>query len=188
MSPPASPFELKRAELTERLADLALRDGMSPFALRDLAAALATSDRMLLYYFTSKSELVRAVLRRISRRMAAALAGSALDRRLPPDRFLTQAWSLLTDPALAPYMGVWAEITALGARGEQPYREAARAGIVGWRNWVAERLDVAEGPHKAVLAAGVLTLLEGATLLELSLPGSTAGVRELFAEALAGAA
>ena len=52
----------KRQELAEAATDHALEHGLIGLSLRPLAAAIGTSDRMLIYHFGSKDELVDAVL------------------------------------------------------------------------------------------------------------------------------
>jgi len=53
----------RREELTEAAADYLLDHGLIGLSLRPLAAALGTSDRMLLYHFADKDDLVATVLR-----------------------------------------------------------------------------------------------------------------------------
>ena len=50
----------RRTEIVERLADHVLAHGLSASSLRPLAKAAGTSDRMLLYYFADKSEMMTA--------------------------------------------------------------------------------------------------------------------------------
>ena len=184
--PHSAAFDSKRSELVDRLAGLALANGFEDFGLRDLGAALGTSDRMLLYYFTNKSELVLEVLRRISTRLGAALAVSSGGPPLAPDRFLAQALAQIADPTIGPYVQVWAEVVARGARGEAPFRQAADAAIGDWIAWIGSRLDMPEGPRKTSFAAALLALVEGSILLEMARPGSTEGVSGLLGEVFSG--
>ena len=50
----------RRVEWTEAATDYVLEHGLIGLSLRPLAAELGTSDRMLLYHFGSKDELVAA--------------------------------------------------------------------------------------------------------------------------------
>src|SRR5437762_12923954 len=67
----------RRSALIDELASFVLRKGLSDTSLRHLAAQHGTSDRMLLYYFRTKEELLVAVLDRISERLARILQGSS---------------------------------------------------------------------------------------------------------------
>ena len=48
----------RREAAIERMADHVLSEGLAAGTLRPLAAAAGTSDRMLLYYFADKDELL----------------------------------------------------------------------------------------------------------------------------------
>ena len=50
--------EQKRVDLLERIVDYVMANGLSDLSLRPLADAVGTSPRVLLYYFTSKEELI----------------------------------------------------------------------------------------------------------------------------------
>jgi AcrR family transcriptional regulator len=52
----------RRDELLESAADYVLQHGLIGMSLRPLAAALGTSDRMLLYHFTSRDQLVTSIV------------------------------------------------------------------------------------------------------------------------------
>ena len=57
----------RRQVLAEAATDYVIEHGLIDLSLRPLAAALGTSDRMLLYHFRDKNDLV-AVLGRARRR------------------------------------------------------------------------------------------------------------------------
>ena len=61
----------RRSVIVDRLADHVLAHGLVSASLRPLAKAAGTSDRMLLYYFADKSELLAATLQRIAERSPA---------------------------------------------------------------------------------------------------------------------
>ena len=182
--PPADAFVAKRSGLTDRLIEIVLAEGVTGLGLRATAARLGTSDRMLLYYFGTKAQLVLAVLKRISERFARELEATPLGTRLAPGSLLSGAWALFATPRVMPFMRVWAEITVHGARGEEPYRTVARQTIAGWIDWVDARLDLPRGSKRKRSAAAILTILEGAILLEMSDPGSTEGVGALLSKAM----
>ena len=73
----------KRSDLIEKLADHILADGLLNASLRPLAKAVGTSDRMLLYYFKDKDELIEAVLDHIAARITVILEQSRAPEPLP---------------------------------------------------------------------------------------------------------
>jgi AcrR family transcriptional regulator len=169
----------KRADFIAQIADVLLAAGVAQIPLRDLAAALGTSDRMLLYYFDDTADLVQASLQEISTRLAALLPGSAGDK-IDPQAMLNGAAPLFASEAMSPFMNVWADISARGGRGEEPFRMIARRSVEGWLSWLEARLDVPKAERRTV-ATAILTVVEGARLLEASSPGSTKGVAEILA-------
>ena len=64
----------RREELLEAATDHVLKEGLIGLTLRPLAAALGTSDRMLLYHFDNRDALVSAVVARSTERATAAVA------------------------------------------------------------------------------------------------------------------
>ncbi|MFI7589063.1 TetR family transcriptional regulator [Spongisporangium articulatum] len=67
--------EDRRGELAEAACDWALEHGVLGLSLRPLAAALGTSDRMLVYYFGTRDALVADIIERSTARSVAVLAG-----------------------------------------------------------------------------------------------------------------
>ena len=51
--------ELRKKIITEKMADHILSNGLQSSSLRQISAAAETSDRMLLYYFTNKEDMLR---------------------------------------------------------------------------------------------------------------------------------
>ena len=66
----------KRAQIAKTLSGHVLETGLSELGLRRLAEVAGTSDRMLLYYFENKEDLVATVLVGIGRELAESIDGS----------------------------------------------------------------------------------------------------------------
>ena len=163
----------KRDELARRIARLLLTKGMAQIPLRDLAADLGTSDRMLLYYFADKVDLVRASLSVISAHLAETLDSVApIGLHLPDDLLSLLLASLRLEPIL-PVMNIWADITARGGRGEEPFREIAAASVTRWLEWLEQRLAVTNPDKRRDAAIAILAVVEGARQLEACAPGTT---------------
>src|SRR4249920_1160376 len=101
----------RREAAIERMADHVLSEGLAAGTLRPLAAAAGTSDRMLLYYFADKDELLTATLNRIATRMIVQLDGSIpVEPRRPFPVLLQQVWAALASESLQPFMPLWLEL------------------------------------------------------------------------------
>jgi AcrR family transcriptional regulator len=174
----------RRESLVDELASFVLRKGLGDMSLRRLAGQHGTSDRMLLYYFRDKDDLVIAVLHRVSERLSAILARYSTGQTVPAGRFLAGVLALLGDAQIAPFLRLWAEVIARGARGEQPYRKIATGVVSDWLRWIEGRLGLPPGGSERNRAAAILAIVEGVTLLEMASPGSTKGAGAFLASRL----
>ena len=80
----------RRAQWLDAMADHLLAHGLAGSPLRALAAAAGTSDRMLLYYFSDRDDLLAALLRHVAQRMTDMLAG--FSGPLTAAQMLAQLW------------------------------------------------------------------------------------------------
>jgi AcrR family transcriptional regulator len=175
----------KRERLIIQIADAFLADGVAQIPLRDLAKLLDTSDRMLLYYFDDKADLVHAAISEVSSRLGAILATSFSEGKHAPSEVLRRTAHILASPTLTPYMNVWADLSARGGRGEKPFRSMARQSIDGWLAWCDARLQISDPATRRLAARAVLAVVEGVRLLESASPGSTKGVTEFLSGSFA---
>ena len=155
----------RRSELLERLADHVLAHGLIASSLRPLAKAAQTSDRMLLYYFADKAEIVAATLERVAARMVALLSAHAAPAPLPFDLLLPRIARTLSDDAFWPYMRVWLEIASRAAGGDPFYRATGEAIGRGFLAWGGAQIACDETERK-VQSARLLVRVEGMVLLK----------------------
>jgi len=173
----------RRAELADAIATIVLAEGVGALGLRGIAARVGTSDRMLIYYFQTKDQLVTEVLERVSARLALILVRFGQAPPLSPGQFLAQVLQMTRDPEIAPFMTLWTDVIARAARRESPYDRVAPGVVASWLGWIESRLH----PHEAKgRAAAILSIVEGVMLLETAVPGSTAGVQPFLAGVLEG--
>ena len=149
------------------MADHVLSHGLEAATLRPLAAAAGTSDRMLLYYFADKDELLGAVLDRVAARMLAELDAAVPIE--PPRTFallLQQAWTAMASPGLRPFMPLWLDLAAGAARGRRPHGHIAGRIADGFLAWAEIRLapDLDGAPSR--LAPLFMAAIEGMYLLK----------------------
>jgi AcrR family transcriptional regulator len=166
----------RRDSLAEAATDYVLDHGLIGLSLRPLAAAVGTSDRMLLYHFAGKDDLVAAVLRVSNDRSVREI------RALSPARdvhtAVLQLWTAMNTPVLLRCQRMYVEAAALGLFGREPY-----VGVVGEANrtWMAAVEDhlVASGAPRT--RAGRATILLDAAfsgfLLDLPLDDGVAAQR-----------
>lgn len=109
-----------RAETKQRMLDATLRHlrekGMADFTLRQLAEALGTSHRLLIYHFGTKEGLLVAVAEEIEREQRDWLR-SLSDRHLTPMEQLRTAWDRVVDPQLDRHLRLFVEIYSHALQG-----------------------------------------------------------------------
>src|SRR5687768_17703510 len=74
--------------------------GISDLSLRELAAAIGTSHRMLIHHFGGAEGLRVAVVRAVEERQRAALADLIPDPSLPVADAMRAWWRHISDPSL----------------------------------------------------------------------------------------
>ena len=157
---------MTRENLLPLLAAHVLEHGIAGLSLRPLAKAAGTSDRMLLYHFGTKDKLVAGLLDYI-----AAGFVTALDAVLPTGRMASRS-AVLEAVAAATrgatfraYLVLWWQIVAGAAQGAGVYREAAGKIADQLFGWIEDMLP-ADDPARAYAARHILTLIEGAQMLD----------------------
>jgi AcrR family transcriptional regulator len=128
--------------LAEQATDYVLEHGLLDLSLRPLAAALGTSDRMLLYHFKDKNDLVATVLNVSNERSVRGI------RALAPSRDVRQAvidlWGAVSTPEQARCGRLYVEAAALGVLGAEPFATVVSEANQVWLQALADHL-VASG-------------------------------------------
>jgi AcrR family transcriptional regulator len=157
----------RREAAIERMADYLVAEGLNASTLRPLAAAAGTSDRMLLYYFADKDELLKATLERVAGRMIAQLdAAVPMDGPRPFRVLLEEVWTALGTGGVKPFMHLWLDLAAGSARGLQPHRAISSAIAEGFLAWAASRLETPDVDRASLSAATFLVCIEGMLIAE----------------------
>jgi AcrR family transcriptional regulator len=157
----------RRAEWTEAATDYVLEHGLIELSLRPLAAELGTSDRMLLYHFGSKDELVAAVLRASNERSTSHV------RSMEPSADLRSAvhnlWAAMLIPQIDRCTRLYVEAAALGLLGKEPYVTVVREANDLWTTALVDHL-VRSGVRRP-LARRAVSVIDAAFLgFQLDLP------------------
>jgi AcrR family transcriptional regulator len=155
----------RREALLEKLADHVLAEGLSASSLRPLARAAGISDRMLLYYFKDKAEVIAAVLERIALRLVKMLDAHRAPAPLPMEALRQALLATVFDEALWPYMRIWLEVASLAARGDPLYRDIGAQIGRGFLAWGMTQLDSPAPQVRATDAARLMVAIEGALVL-----------------------
>ena len=107
----------RRDELLSRVVAAAADGGLARRSLRDLAAQVGTSHRMLIHHFGSRDGLLTAVVESVERDQ------NRFNDELPDDPAdaVRATWQRTSDPAFWPVERLFFECYARGAQGEPPF-------------------------------------------------------------------
>lgn len=157
----------RRDELIERATDWVLQHGLVGLSLRPLAAALGTSDRMLIYHLGSKDQLVVEVLRCSTERSMAEL--HALTPSTSPAQAVLDQWRLRSGEQQSRCERIYVEASTLGLFGEEPYASEVAAMNRQWLD--AVRAHLVDSGVPAAAGEQVAALVEAAFMgFELDRP------------------
>jgi AcrR family transcriptional regulator len=164
-----TPDQSRRRQLLEALFEEFARGGIGDRSLRDVAAAVGTSHRMLLHYFGSREELLIAIVEE------AELRQMALVPELPmnPAEGFAAMWAGLRRPELRHLERLFFECYSRAAQGEKPFTRLVPGAVDGWLRQV--EAATAGVPYDGAMARLGLAVTRG-LLLDLVATEDEAGV------------
>lgn len=164
-----TPDTERRRELLDALFEEFAANGIGNRSLRDVAAAVGTSHRMLLHHFGSREDLLIAIVAEAERRQMALVPGLPED---PADGFAAM-WADLRRPELRQLERLFFECYSRAAQGEKPFTRMIPGAVDGWlREVESAAADVAYDGAMARLGLAVTRGL----LLDLVATDDDAGV------------
>jgi AcrR family transcriptional regulator len=105
----------------QRLLDAAIEHvaahGLADLSLRELASALGTSHRMLIYHFGSKDRLMMAIVDQVEERQRQIMAALDADVAMTPAEAGLAYWRQVTDPSLVHNVRLFFEVYSQALQG-----------------------------------------------------------------------
>jgi AcrR family transcriptional regulator len=168
---------MTRQDLLTAVIDDLMREGLRDRSLRDIAAAVGTSHRMLIHHFGSRHGLMTAVVEAVEedqKQFLVSLDGEVGD-------VLDVMWRRVSDPALWPAVRLFFECYARALHGEEPFARMLPGAIDDWLDRTTGR-GTAPGvpPELARAQARVGLAVFRGLLLDLVGTGDRAGVDAAF--------
>jgi AcrR family transcriptional regulator len=158
----------RRRQLLDALIEDFAAKGIGGRSLRDIAAAVGTSHRMLLHHFGSREDLLIAVVEEVERRQMALVPDLPMD---PADGFAAM-WADLRRPELRQLERLFFECYARAAQDEKPFTRMVPGAVDGWLREVEANAEV---PYDGAMARLGLAVTRG-LLLDLVATDDDAGV------------
>jgi AcrR family transcriptional regulator len=156
-------------EIVEAAAATALEYGMSGLTYRRVADRLAISDRMVVYYLPTKSDLVLAAMTAVSVKLQQLLGEAFGDERRDSDALVREAWPVLTTPAAAKVFAIFFEAIGLAAARTDPYDQLVPAMMQAWLDWLTTRSSGATPLARRRNALAVIARVDGLLLVRQTL-------------------
>ena len=166
-----------RERLLAAAVDHALDTGIADLSLRQLAAAIGTSHRMLLYHFGSREGLLAVVTQAVEDQQRAAL----LESGTTTAHHARQSWQRLSDPQLWPQERLFFELYTHALRGRPGTEEFLDGAVESWVAPVTAALVKADADERIAPAEARLgvAMVRG-LLLDLLATGDRTGVTEAY--------
>jgi AcrR family transcriptional regulator len=166
----------------QRLLDAAIAyiagRGLGDLSLRQLAAAIGTSHRMLIYHFGSKEGLLVEVVRAVERQQRDALAELDLGGDYTDAELMRQVWKRLADPSVWAHERLFFEMYGQALQRRNHSVQLLDDVVDSWVEPVAAQLRRRLGVTPAAARADArlrLAVVRG-LLLDLLATGDRAGV------------
>lgn len=153
-----------REEILDGALGVAFADGLSQLTYGRVAKRLGISDRIVVYYFPTKDDLVGDVLLALGARLQETLA-PAMGATVAGHRALVRAaWPVLARADADPVFAVFFEANGLAAAGRTPYRDLVPQLVEAWITWAA---TLVRGPadRRRAEAEAAIALIDGLLLL-----------------------
>lgn len=155
-----------RKKLLRAMAAHVLDHGLTLASLRPLAKAAGTSDRMLIYHFESKDNLISALLETLAQDFTSKLDSALPLHPVPSQRLLLdQVLALVRSPVVGAYIRLWREVVATAGLGDEAHRRTAADIIAGFVAWLEVRMPTDE-PNPGQAARAMLTVIEGIHVMD----------------------
>jgi AcrR family transcriptional regulator len=153
-----------RDEILAGALDVATNDGLSQLTFGRVAKHLGVSDRIVVYYFPTKDNLITEVVGAVGLLLQDSLARAFTAPADDHVELAKTAWPVLARPEFDPTFKLFFEAIGLAVAGREPYTTLAAQLIDAWAVWLSALLN---GPptHRRSEAEAAIALLDGLLLL-----------------------
>lgn len=128
-----------RDRLLAAAIEYAQHNGVADASLRELAAAIGTSHRMLIYHFGSKEGLLVAIAAAVEEAQRVFLRQLAADPELGPADQVRRMWRHLADPGLWPQERLFFELYGQALQGRPGTTGLLDDAVGSWLTLSAEQ-------------------------------------------------
>ncbi len=144
---------------------IVLVEGVSALSFGRVAKELEISDRMVVYYFPTKADLVAAAVVAVGADLQVMLEKAFGSEPLDARELMRRAWPVLSLKKAQPMFNGFFEIIGLASAGQSPYAELAPVLLNGWIDWLAERVKAHSKKRRREIAASIVAQIDGLLMI-----------------------
>ena len=163
-------------EILDEAVEVAVANGLAELTFAKVAAGLGISDRMVVYYFPTKLDLVAGVAIRLGDELQLLLAKAFGDERRTPDELLALAWPVLASRRGDRVFALFFEMIGLASAGQEPYPHMVRSLMEAWRDWLAERVVGERIDVRRRRALSVMARIDGLLMIRRTMGNEAASL------------
>lgn len=145
--------------------EIVLTEGVSALSFGRVAKELEISDRMVVYYFPTKADLVTAAVFAIGVELQLMLEKAFGSEPLDANELMRRGWPVLSLKKAQPMFNGFFEVIGLASAGQSPYAELAPVLLNGWIDWLAERVKAPTKIRKREVAASIVAQIDGLLMI-----------------------
>ncbi len=153
-----------RDEILAGALEAVFDDGLSQLTFGRLAKRLGISDRIIVYYFPSKDDLITEVMAAVGVRLQQTLADAFVAPAADHLALARTAWPVLARPDADPIFSLFFEANGLAAARRDPYQRVMTQLIEAWIEWLTTFFDGTPAARRAESEAAI-ALIDGLLLL-----------------------
>lgn len=170
------PESQARSRLLEGAVSYAMVSGIADLSLREIAAAIGTSHRMLLYHFKTREGLLVAVTEAVEERQRQAAFDAGVDLE-----GLAGTWARVSDPGMWPQERLFFELYSLALLKRPGTEGFLDRAMESWLTpAVAALVENGEDPGQARADTRLALAVVRGLLLDLLATGDREGVDRAF--------
>lgn len=153
-----------KEEILAGALQTAFADGLTRLTYGRVAKRLEIDDRIVVYYFPTKDDLIREVLSAMGSELRDALAPAFTARANDHIELLKAAWPVLATDRSDPFFSLFFEAEGLAAAGHEPYRTVVPQLVEGWIAWTSDLVD-GDADRRRAEAEAAMAIVDGLLLL-----------------------